>query len=98
MNQNRFRCDAFALQHVTSVQQVEAFFSYLVNDLRVNIHPDDDFADYVDMQTNTPTFTQDEAFLANNLMDESFKVCEEAGVDIYGIGADKLLVALNVVA
>lgn len=94
MNQNRFRCDAFALQHVTSLQQVEAFFGYLVNDLRVNIHPDDDFADYVDLQTNVPTFTQDEAFLANNLMDESFKVCEEAGVDIYGMGADKLLVAL----
>lgn len=33
--------------HIASIDEVKAFASYLVNDLGVNLHPDNDFAEYV---------------------------------------------------
>lgn len=69
--------------HISSIEEVKAFASYLINDLDVNFHPDNDFADYICMGTGEPTFTDNEAVIGNRLMDECFEVCEKDGIDIY---------------
>lgn len=69
--------------HIASIDEVKAFASYLVNDLGVSIHPDNDFAEYVCYKTGERTFTDEEAAIGNRLMEECFEVCEKNGVDIY---------------
>ncbi len=81
--------------HITSVADVKAFFHHLVDERKVNFHPDDDFADYISIDDQTPTFTDDEVILYNRLMEESFDACEAAGVDIYELGLQELEKALK---
>ena len=81
--------------HITSVADVKAFFHHLVDERKVNFHPDDDFADYISLDDKTSTFTDDEVILYNRLMEESFDACEAAGVDIYELGLQELEKALK---
>lgn len=81
--------------HITSVADVKAFFHHLVDERKVNFHPDDDFADYISLDDKTPTFTDDEVILYNRLMEESFDACEAAGADIYELGLQELEKALK---
>ena len=37
--------------HITTVEEVANFFHHLVFDLKLNFHPDDDFAEYVNSKT-----------------------------------------------
>lgn len=69
--------------HIANLDEVKAFASYLINDLDVNIHPDNDFADYICTKTGDRTFTDKETAIGNRLMDECFEVCENEDVDIY---------------
>lgn len=81
--------------HIKSIEDVKTFFHHLVNERKVNFHPDDDFADYIGYEDKTPTFTEEEVFLYNRLMEESFDVCEEANADVYEIGFDVLRPAIG---
>lgn len=78
-----------AASHITSIKDVELYFHHLVDERKVNFHPDDDFANYVSLKDHTPTFSDKEVVIYNRLMDESFDVCEKASIDIYGIGMDE---------
>ncbi len=80
---------------ITSVTDVKSFFHHLVDERKLNFHPDDDFADYISLDDKTPTFTDDEVILYNRLMDESFDVCDAAGVDIYELALDELQTVLE---
>jgi len=51
--------------HIMTIGEVKAFASYLVNDLGVNLHPDNDFAEYVCYETGERTFTDEEAAIGN---------------------------------
>ena len=81
--------------HITSVSDVKAFFHHLVDERKLNFHPDDDFADYISLDDKTPTFTDDEVILYNRLMEESFDACEAAGVDIYELALQELETVLK---
>ncbi len=81
--------------HITTIADVKAFFHHLVNERKVNFHPDDDFADYISVKEGTPTFTKDEVAVFNRLMEESFVVCEASGVDIYELGLEELETVLK---
>ena len=81
--------------HIRSVEDVKAFFHHLVDERKLNFHPDDDFADYISLDDKTPSFTDDEVILYNRLMEESFDACEAAGVDIYELGLQELEKALK---
>ena len=76
--------------HITTVADVKAFFHHLVNERKLNFHPDDDFADYISLVDQTPTFSDEEVAVYNRLMDESFDICEAAGVDIYELALDEM--------
>ena len=81
--------------HIISVADVKAFFHHLVDERKVNFHPDDDFADYISLDDQTPTFSDKEVAVYNRLMEESFDACEAAGVDIYELGLQELEKALK---
>lgn len=81
---------------VTNIEEVKQFAQYLVNELHLKFHPDDDFACYVNYDTKQPTFTPEEAAKYNVLMDECFDVCEKANADIYEIMGEYLRETVNV--
>lgn len=82
--------------HIHSVKDVETFFHHIVFERKVNFHPDDIFEDYVSCESGINTFSLKECAIYNRLMDESFKVCEKEGVDIYSIGLTELQTALGI--
>ena len=81
--------------HIKSVKDVEIFFHHIVSERKVNFHPDDMFEDYVSCEGGINTFTLGECAVYNRLMDESFAICENEGIDIYSIGLEKLQEALK---
>lgn len=72
--------------HIKTVEDVNLFFHHLIYDRKINFHPDDDFSDYIKNEDNFPAFSSEEVKIYNQLMDESFDVCEKSNIDIYGIG------------
>lgn len=82
--------------HIKSVKDVETFFHHRVSERKVNFHPDDMFEDYVSCEGGINTFTLGECAVYNRLMDESFAICENEGVNIYEIGLEKLQEALKI--
>ena len=74
--------------HIKTVKDVELFFSHIIRDKKINFHPDDDFADYISINNKEHSLSKSEVEIYNRLMDESFKVCDENKVDIYGIGLE----------
>lgn len=80
---------------IRSVEDVKAFFHHLVCERKVNFHPDDMFENYVSCEGGINTFTLEECTIYNRLMNESFMVCENEGVDIYGIGVVELQSMIN---
>ena len=76
--------------HITTVQKVEEFFHHIVTERKVNFHPDNTFEDYVSYENGCDSFTSEECSIYNQLMEESFSVCEKNGVDIYEIDMTEL--------
>ena len=81
--------------HILSTKDVETFFHHLVLERKVNFHPDDMFEDYVSCEGGINTFTIEERAIYNRLMDESFAVYKNEGVDIYEIGLEELQTAIG---
>ena len=81
--------------HIMSVKDVKTFFHHIVSERKVNFHPDDMFEDYGSCEGGINTFTLGECAIYNRLMDESFAVCNNEGVDIYAIGLEELQTALE---
>ena len=81
--------------HINTVTDIKAFFHHLVDERKVNFHPDDDFAKYISLDDKTPMFTDEEVAVYNRLMEESFDACEAAGVDIYKLGIQQLQTILK---
>lgn len=81
--------------HIISVKDVKTFFHHIVSERKVNFHPDDMFEDYVSCEGGINTFTLGECAIYNRLMDKSFAVCNNEGVDIYAIGLEELQTALE---
>ena len=69
--------------HIETLEDIQNFAKYLYLERGVAFHPDDDFADYENMETHEPTFSSQEVLLFNRLMKECFDVCELIGKDIY---------------
>ena len=62
---------------ITTINDVENFATHLVKDCNISFHPDDNLADYINIEN------QDKTALYNRLNDECFDVCKSANADIY---------------
>lgn len=78
------------LTKISTLEDVKNFARQLLSE-GLSFHPDDDFNDYVNLESNLPCYTEEEAELRNNLMNECFEVCEKEEVDIYSIMMEELL-------
>ena len=72
------------IAQIIKIEDVSEFFSNLFRE-GVNVHPDDDFNDYINYETKEATYTLEEANLRNKLMNKSFEICENNNVDIYDL-------------
>ena len=70
------------IQKIENLEDVAEFMHSLVEE-GVNVHPDEDFKNYVNFETGADTFTESEAAHRNKWMEASFDICEREGVDIY---------------
>ena len=87
------------VKQIKTAKDVIAFAKQLTKE-GVNFHPDDDFNDYINLETQEPTYSKEDADFRNELMNQCFSVCEKNGVDIYDtmsevalkeIGLDKFM-------
>jgi len=70
------------LKQITTTKDVAAFAKQLIKE-GVSFHPDDDFDDYINLETKEPTYSKNEADFRNELMNQCFSICEKNGIDIY---------------
>ena len=70
------------LKQITTTKNVVAFAKQLIKE-GVSFHPDDDFNDYINLETQEPTYTKEDANFRNELMNQCFSVCKKNGIDIY---------------
>jgi hypothetical protein len=78
------------IAEVKSMEDVAEFVSQLVDE-GLNYHPDDDFENYVNMETGEASYTAAEALERNRLNRKCFEVCDAAGADIYNISMEIFL-------
>lgn len=78
------------IAEIKSVKDVELFTKQIIAE-GVSIHPDDDFGDMINIETNLTLYSAAEAEKRNNLMNQAFSVCENSGVDIYDTMMEILL-------
>ena len=72
------------IQEIKTIEDVKQFAKDLISE-SCFFHPDYDFNECVDLKTKLKAFTPEEADLRNDLMIQSFAVCEKSGADIYEI-------------
>ncbi len=71
---------------IESIDDVIEFATSLSKE-GLSFHPDDDFRDYINMKTNGPFYTKDDADFRNILMRQCFDICEKEGEDTYDVMA-----------
>jgi hypothetical protein len=72
------------LDSINTVDDVKEYASLLVKE-GTSFHPDDDFHDYIDLETGDLFYSDSDADHRNKLMEECFEICEKEKVDIYEI-------------
>ncbi len=70
------------IQKIETIDDVKKFFTELMSENLI-FHPDNDFCDYINLKTNEPTYSVEEAERRNELVSECFIVCERDSVDFY---------------
>ena len=79
------------IKTIESLEEVALFMKELVAE-GLNYHPDDDFENYMNMETGGPSYTSEEAALRNWLNEQCFEVCEKNKKDIYDISMEIFLI------
>jgi hypothetical protein len=78
------------ITEIKTIEDVEEFVTQLVAE-GLNYHPDDDFENYIDIETGDPSYMPEEALLRNKLNQQCFEICEKTETDIYDISMEIFL-------
>jgi hypothetical protein len=73
-----------------TLKDVKKFFDYLVEVEHVNFHPDEDFKNYISLETKKRVFNAKQIKHYNDLMNKAFLLCTTLNRDIYAIGITNL--------
>lgn len=76
---------------IETIEDVKTFVKQLVEE-ECNYHPDDDFIHYINIHTDQPSYSTEEAALRNELNYQCFAICERFGEDIYNIAQEIFLI------
>lgn len=77
---------------ISNTEDVKSFFTSLIVEDRLNFHPDDDFLNYINLDSNLPSYSPEEAIRLNGLLDRCFEICEKEGIDIYSMSMGIFLI------
>jgi len=83
------------IQEINTIQDVELFAFQLVNDENLSFHPDDNFSNYINLETQEPLYSDEEVSFLNKQMERSFDICNQFGADIYELMGRPLLEKLQ---
>lgn len=72
---------------LTSKKEIENFLHYIICDLHINFHPDNDFKEY-------GLFSDEHADLYNDYIDSAFAWCSENCIDFYELAFKVLTKAI----
>lgn len=73
------------ITQITNVEDIATFAKHLIHEEKLSVHPDDDFTEYTNYETRLPFYTEKEAELRNQLMNQCFAICEDNNIEIYEI-------------
>jgi len=79
------------ITEIKTLNDVKMLINQLVKE-GTSAHPDEDFNNYVNIETGAATYSAEEALLRNLLMEQSFDVCEKFDEDIYSIMQEIFLI------
>lgn len=79
------------ISKIDSLDHVKLFVHQLVQE-GINYHPDDDFCNYVNMESGDVTYSSEEAAARNRLNRQCFEICSRFGEDIYSISQEIFLI------
>ena len=77
---------------ITNLEEVKNFFISLIEEENLNFHPDEDFQNYINLDSKLPTYTDEEAMRLNGLLEKCFEICDKKGIDIYNLSMEIFLV------
>lgn len=83
------------IKEINTIEDVKLFAFQLVNEEDLNFHPDDDFADYINLETGESVYSEEEVQFLNHQMEKCFDISEEFGADIYKLMGQPLYVKLG---
>lgn len=82
------------LYKVNTVNDVETFFRWLIEDQNLSLHPDTPFNDYVfngdGPSDNRRVYSDEQAKQLDEVMEACFEFCDKKDIDIYMIGLEFL--------
>ena len=84
------------LSNITTIEDVKLFAFQLVNEETLNFHPDNDFSEYINIETNMPVYSPEESKKLNIQMYKCFEVCEQFNEDIYELMGQPLFEKLKI--
>lgn len=83
------------IKDINTIEDVKLFAFQLVNNENLSFHPDDDFSDYINLETKERLYSVEEAASLNQLMEKCFDICEQNDADIYELMGKPLYTRLD---
>ena len=77
------------LTAINSLEDVKEFVRILIEDEDIAFHPDTPFEDYINLNTNQPTYSEEDAVLRNNLLEQAFELGNNLGVNTHEVMCDE---------
>lgn len=84
------------IRNIKTIEDVKLFAFQLVNEDNLSLHPDDDFADYINIETKEQYYSEEDIIRLNEMMEKCFIVCEQAELDIYELMGEPLFQKMKV--
>src|SRR3954467_14025285 len=78
------------ITEINTPEDINIFAKDLIDE-GLNFHPDEDFRNYVNLETGEDTYTVEEAEIRNKLMARCFEVCDRENIDIYNVTMEVFL-------
>jgi len=78
------------IHKIDTIDDVITFFKEL-NQESVVFCPETPFEQYISLETHQATYTDEEARVRNELLEQAFNICDRDGVDIYELAMEIFL-------
>jgi hypothetical protein len=78
------------IDKIETTANIKTFVEELLSE-GVSFHPDDDFSDIVNIETDLPTYSDQQAEERNRLMAQCFLIAEQNEIDLYDLALELTL-------